>query len=142
MAPSRSTQCGHIDKTRPAPASRIGRESMRMQRTGVCLSAIIVLVLAMPALALADELTQRIQKDLVALGYDPGSTSGEVSTDTTIAIAKFQAQRGVGRLMSAVSRSAGRAGNYDLHRTADGLSAAARDLGLTEDEVAACQNPE
>jgi len=54
-------------------------------------------------------------------------------------------------LLSAVSRSASRSGNYDLARTtgdiysasatADDLSAAAKDLGLTDDDIAACQNP-
>ncbi len=61
-------------------------------------------------------------------------------------------KRGFGRLLSAVTREAYRAGDYDLARTtgdiysasatADDLSAAAEDLGLTEDEVAACQNPQ
>jgi hypothetical protein len=60
-------------------------------------------------------------------------------------------KRGFGRLLSAVTRTAGQAGNYDLARatgniysataTADDLSAAAKDLGLTEDDIAACQNP-
>lgn len=60
-------------------------------------------------------------------------------------------KRGIGRLLSAVSRTAAQQGNYDLYKTtsdvynanatADDLAAAARDLGLTEDEVAACQNP-
>jgi peptidoglycan hydrolase-like protein with peptidoglycan-binding domain len=60
-------------------------------------------------------------------------------------------KRGLGRLMSAVTRTAMRHGDYDLARTtsdiysasatADDLAAAAKDLGLTEDEVAACQNP-
>jgi peptidoglycan hydrolase-like protein with peptidoglycan-binding domain len=62
-----------------------------------------------------------------------------------------QKKRGFGRLLSAVTREATRAGNYDLARTtsdiysasatADDLSAAAKDLGLTEDDIAACQNP-
>lgn len=61
-------------------------------------------------------------------------------------------KRGLGRLMSAVTRTAAQHGNYDLARTtsdifsasatADDLAAAARDLGLTEDEIAACQNPQ
>ena len=61
-------------------------------------------------------------------------------------------KRGFGRLLSAVTREASRAGNYDVARTtsdiysasatADDLSAAAKDLGLSEDDVAACQNPE
>jgi len=60
-------------------------------------------------------------------------------------------KRGLGRLVSAVTRTASQVGNYALARTAsdvyyagataDDLSAAAKDLGLTEDEVAACQNP-
>jgi len=60
-------------------------------------------------------------------------------------------KRGLGRLMSAVTRTAMRGGNYDLARTtsdvydasatADDLAAAAKDLGLTEDDIAACENP-
>jgi hypothetical protein len=61
-------------------------------------------------------------------------------------------KRGIGRLVRAVTRTASRAGNHDVARaagdvyaanaTADDLSAAARDLGLTDDEVADCQNPQ
>ncbi len=60
-------------------------------------------------------------------------------------------KRGFGRLLNAITRTASRTGNYDLaqtagdvysaNATADDLAAAAKDLGLTEDEVAACQNP-
>jgi hypothetical protein len=60
-------------------------------------------------------------------------------------------KRGFGRLISAVTRTAGQTGNSDLYKTtsdvynasatADDLAAAAKDLGLTEDDVAACQNP-
>jgi hypothetical protein len=60
-------------------------------------------------------------------------------------------KRGLGRLVRAVARTAARVGNHDIGRvagdvyhanaTAEDLSAAAKDLGLTEDEVAACQNP-
>jgi peptidoglycan hydrolase-like protein with peptidoglycan-binding domain len=60
-------------------------------------------------------------------------------------------KRGLGRLMSAVVRTATRQGDYEMARTAndiyyagataDDLSAAAKDLGLTDDDVAACQNP-
>lgn len=42
-----------------------------------------------------DELTQRIQRDLVALGYEPGSISGEMTVDTAVAISKFQAENGL-----------------------------------------------
>lgn len=61
-------------------------------------------------------------------------------------------KRGFGSLLSAVSRTASGTGNYDIAETttdiysasatADDLSSAAKDLGLTEDDVAACQNPE
>lgn len=60
-------------------------------------------------------------------------------------------QKGLGLVMNAVKRTAARLGNFDLVRsvedvydagaTAQDLSAAAKELGLTEDEVAACQNP-
>jgi len=193
---------------------------MQSIKSRTSLYAFLACLIMLPLSASADELTQRIQKDLVALGYDPGTISGEVTDDTTAAIAQFQAERdmpvtgevspllagilgaevnkqrsgtapasagaaapaqaadpaalkaaqqaclqekvaaakesqkkkrGFGRLMSAVTRTASRAGNYDLARTAgdvyaanataDDLAAAAKDLGLTEDEVAACQNP-
>jgi len=60
-------------------------------------------------------------------------------------------KRGLGRLLSAVSRTASQGGNYDVARTtgdiysasatADDLAAAAEDLGLTQDDIAACENP-
>ena len=189
-----------------------------MQKTtGICsLISVAALTVGLSLPASADELLQRIQKDLVTLGYEPGNMDGEMDTDTTVAIAKYQAEhempvtgevsplfagiisaevdkqaaggnmaaaaapertpeelkaaqqaclqekiaaaqaaskkkRGFGRLLSAVSRTAGMGGNYDLARTtsdiystaatAEDLSAAAKDLGLTEDEVAACENP-
>ncbi len=164
--------------------------------------------------ALADVLTQRVQQDLVDLGYAPGNVEGEATTETAVAIAKYEAEhdmevtgavtpqlagilsaavsqqddalvvqgpeqdpavlreaqqaclqekvaasqasqkkkRGVGRLLSMVRREAARSANSDLYQTtndvyhanatAADLSAAAKDLGLTEDEVAACQNPD
>jgi peptidoglycan hydrolase-like protein with peptidoglycan-binding domain len=42
-----------------------------------------------------DPLVQSIQRDLRALGYDPGSTDGELSTATVVAISKFQAENGL-----------------------------------------------
>jgi len=55
--------------------------------------ALIALLVAFTApIALADELTEIVQKDLVALGYDPGNISGDLSTDTIVAISKFQAE--------------------------------------------------
>jgi len=59
-------------------------------------------------------------------------------------------KQGLGRLVSAVARNAGRFGGDAVTRvigeaqttraTADDLAAAARDLGLTEDDVAACSS--
>lgn len=55
--------------------------------------ALIALLVAFTAsIAMADELTEIVQKDLVALGYDPGNISGELSTATIVAISKFQAE--------------------------------------------------
>lgn len=172
--------------------------------------------LLMPA-AFADELTEIIQKDLVALGYDPGNTDGDATTDTVIAISKFQAEysldvtgqptpqlagiiksklsqktngsanmapahdpaaleqarqtciqekmaaaqeskkkkRGFGKLFSAAARTVTRFGGggalsdmsqttrdiYDANATAEDLKSAAKDLGLTEDDLEACRNP-
>ncbi len=60
-------------------------------------------------------------------------------------------KRGFGKLLSAAGRVASRLGNQDVARvtgdvhtagaTADDLAGAARDLGLTEDEIAECDNP-
>lgn len=60
-------------------------------------------------------------------------------------------KRGLGRLLSAVTRTASQYGNHEIaqttrdiysaNATAEDLAAAAKDLGLTDDEVAACQNP-
>lgn len=58
-------------------------------------------------------------------------------------------KRGLGRLMRAVTRNVGFDSGmtdtmndvYNANATAEDLAAAAKDLGLTEEEVAACQNP-
>lgn len=184
--------------------------------------------------AFADDLTRMVQTDLVTLGYDPGNTDGEATTQTIVAISKFQAEhdlavtgevtpqlagvikaqikkqgqpaaaaapavaarapasvpasasaaaqnpaalqaaqqaciqqkmearqeaqkkkRGFGRLLSAVSRTSSQFGGgglagdiartsneiYNVNATAEDLSAAARDLGLTEEELEECRNP-
>lgn len=175
------------------------------------------LILAAP-IAAADQLTQIIQEDLAALGYDVGETNGEMTTPTIVAISKYQAEnnlevtgeaspqlagvikaslknsapaaagsatppddaatlqaaqqaclqekiakaeekkkkkRGFGRLTSAITRTASRIGggstaqkiaqtSYDVYAvdaTAKDLEAAAKDLGLAEDDVEACRNP-
>ena len=64
-----------------------------MHRIAVLVLLILGLVLSQ-GLA-ADDLTRTIQKDLIALGYDPGNIQGEASTQTVIAISKFQAEHGM-----------------------------------------------
>ncbi len=189
------------------------------------LAAMLFAMALLPGLATADELTQVIQQDLAALGYDPGNTDGEASTKTVVAISKFQAEndldvtgepspqlagiikaairqqnspaaasqarptaapppqrdpaalqaaqqaclqekiaaaqeankqkRGFGSLMRAATRTAARFGGsdiaqaisrtsrdvYDVNATAEDLSSAAKDLGLSEDEIEQCRNP-
>jgi peptidoglycan hydrolase-like protein with peptidoglycan-binding domain len=182
----------------------------------------MLLAILLPPAASADDLTEIIQKDLVALGYEPGNISGEMSTETVVAISKFQAEnnldvtgepspqlagvikaqlkaknnggaqasasaaaaardpaalqaaqqacltekyeqaqasqkkkRGFGSLMRAVGRTAARFGGndfaremaqtsrdvYDVNATAADLDSAAKDLGLTSDDIEACRNP-
>ena len=183
-----------------------------------------LLTVSLPAAVNADELAQMIQKDLIALGYDPGNIQGEMSTQTVVAISKFQAEnnlevtgeaspqlagiikaklksgnspgstttpavaqpapardpaelqaaqqaclqekvaaaqaskkkkRGFGSLVKAVANTATRFGGsdlarqvsqtsrdvYDVNATADDWERAADDLGLTTDDIEACQNP-
>ncbi len=56
------------------------------------LAGLSVLSLFAAGLAVADDLTRMIQEDLAKLGYDPGPPTGESSTQTVVAIAKFQAE--------------------------------------------------
>lgn len=185
-------------------------------------------VFAWVNVAAADELTKIIQKDLIMLGYDPGNIQGEMSTETIVAISKFQAEnnlevtgeptpqlagiiksrmnpggaspsaasqaapavaaetampsdaqalqqarqaclqekmaeaaakkkkkRGFGSLMRAVTNTAVRYGGngiagdlaqtsndlYNANATASDWERAAKDLGLTTDDIEACQNP-
>lgn len=63
---------------------------MKIVNTFTMLSIVALATLANAPLVLADELVQMIQKDLVTLGYDPGSIDGELTTKTQIAISKFQ----------------------------------------------------
>lgn len=195
------------------------------------------LALTLSAPAIADELVEMVQRDLAAMGYDPGNIDGEVSGATLVAISKFQAEhglevtgeatpqlagiikaagrgryrpapngassaqpdampvvprvdpasrdmmaaaqdqmdlqarqeaclqekialakqrkkkkRGFGRLLRVAGRVAARTtlgvdvgqvtnDIYDVTATASDLSGAAKDLGLTEDDVEACRNP-
>jgi peptidoglycan hydrolase-like protein with peptidoglycan-binding domain len=192
----------------------------------------LLIVFFAPVAASADDLTKMIQKDLIALGYDPGNIQGEMSTETAVAISRFQAEhdmdvtgeatpqlagiikaklkdknnpaggmastpaaanaqpaaspqmdaatlqaaqqqclqekiaakqqsqkkkKGFGSLMRAVSNTAARFGGnsdlarqvnetssdiYNVNATAGDWERAAEDLGLTQDELEACQNPQ
>lgn len=187
----------------------------------------LLMALLLPAAVIADDLTKMIQKDLIALGYDPGNIQGEMSTETVVAISKFQAEndldvtgeaspqlagvikaklknnsspaaggasapvaasaqpadpaalqaaqqqclqekiaakekskkkkKGFGSLMRAVTNTASRYGGggdlarqvgetshdiYNANATAGDWEQAAEDLGLTQDELEECQNPQ
>ena len=192
------------------------------------LAIILLSVFALANVAAADELTKIIQKDLIMLGYDPGNIQGEMSTETIVAISKFQAEnnlevtgeptpqlagiikarmsqgstapaaasaaapavaaettmpsndqalqqarqaclqekmaaaeakkkkkRGFGSLMRAVTNTAVRYGGnglagdlantsrdlYDANATASDWDRAAKDMGLTREDIEDCQNP-
>lgn len=47
------------------------------------------------ATIMTDGLTKMIQESLVKLGYEPGSTDGELTKQTVVAISKFQASNGM-----------------------------------------------
>ncbi|MEM7502192.1 MAG: peptidoglycan-binding domain-containing protein [Pseudomonadota bacterium] len=52
----------------------------------------LLLTFLLPLAVNAEELVKMIQKDLIALGYDPGNIQGEISTQTVVAISRFQAE--------------------------------------------------
>ncbi|MEE4144867.1 MAG: peptidoglycan-binding protein [Halieaceae bacterium] len=192
-------------------------------------SALIILLLAgsQAGATLADELTQIVQQDLTALGYDTGGTDGNATTKTIIAVSRFQSEHGLevtgeitpqlagvikaamskqggssatppapaasttqispqqaqadlkarqqaclqqkvaaaeerarmksglGKLLSAVSRTASRFGAGDvatgistttsdassINATITDLEGAAKDLGISQSDIDACNNP-
>ena len=57
-------------------------------------TALLMIAAGAALAAEADDLTLRIEQDLVRLGYDAGAADGEETLDTTIAIAKFEAGHG------------------------------------------------
>ena len=177
----------------------------------------LLMAFLLPAAVVADDLTKMIQKDLIALGYDPGNIQGDLSTETIVAISTFQAEndlevdgqaspqlagiikarlkakngdaapapqamdpaqlqaardaclqekveaaqqankkkKGFGSLVRAVANTSSRFGGgdlarevsetsrdiYDVNATADDWERAAEDMGLTTDDIEACQNP-
>ncbi len=84
---------------------------------------VAVLAVFQAAMTFADELTQIVQRDLTALGYDTGGVDGKAGTKTAIAVSRFQAEQGLevtgeitpqlaGRIQAELSRqnSGGRSG--------------------------------
>ena len=188
---------------------------------------VIVLACSQIGLAQADELTQIVQQDLTAMGYDTGGTDGTATTKTIIAVSRFQSEHnlevtgeitpqlagvikatmskqsspatasnaaaaattqvspqqagadlkarqeaclqekvaaaedmarmksGLSKLFSAVSRTASRYGAGDVateistttsdassvNATITDLEGAAKDLGISQSDIDACQNP-
>ena len=56
---------------------------------------VFILASGHAANAAGDELTQIVQEDLTALGYDPGPIDGYPSTKTIIAVSRFQSENGL-----------------------------------------------
>jgi len=56
---------------------------------------IALLAILPPAMAVADELTQIVQRDLTAMGYDTGGVDGKAGTKTVVAVSRFQAEHGL-----------------------------------------------
>ena len=88
-----------------------------------------------------------------AAPQDPAALQAAQQTCLQEKMAAAQAsqkkKRGFGSLIRAVTRNVGYDSGvaetmndvYNANATADDLASAAKDLGLTEDDVAACQNP-
>jgi peptidoglycan hydrolase-like protein with peptidoglycan-binding domain len=70
-----------------APTGGAGAKKGALAGSGASASAALV--------GGGDPLVQSIQRDLIALGYDPGDANGEMSTPTIVAISKFQAENGL-----------------------------------------------
>ena len=83
-------------------------------------SAVFIAVLACSEaqLAFGDELTEMVQRDLTALGYDTGGVTGSASTRTIIAVSRFQAENNLeptgeitpqlaGVIQAAITRQSG-----------------------------------
>ena len=63
---------------------------MEIRKYIACL--VTVVFATIPVMAIADDLTMMIEKDLAALGYETGPVDGEETLETVIAISKFQAE--------------------------------------------------
>lgn len=63
-----------------------------MQKCHWLVICALVVGLASGAMAEDQDLVRTAQMELIGLGYDPGNIQGEMSTDTIVAISKFQAE--------------------------------------------------
>lgn len=63
-----------------------------MRHVASVLSICLFVSFAIGAAAAADELTKMAQEHLTQLGYETGTTDGEMNVTTAVAISKFQAQ--------------------------------------------------
>lgn len=66
-------------------------------------------------IAAEENLVQRIQLDLIALGYEPGDIKGELTTGTVVAISQYQAERGL-EVTGEASRALATALTAELQR--------------------------
>ncbi len=99
--------------------------------------------------ALGDELTQIVQTDLITLGYDPGQANGEASTQTIIAVSKFQAEHNLeptgeitpqlaGVIKAAITQRNAPAGTAQSAMAAPTYTAPAQDQATLQARQQAC----
>lgn len=107
--------------------------------------AVLVFILASghAVTASGDELTQIVQEDLTALGYDPGPVDGYPSTRTIIAVSRFQSENGLevtgeitpqlaGMIKAAMTKEGSSASSAEVASTVTPEQAAA-DLKLRQE---------
>lgn len=104
---------------------------------------VFVLASSHAVTASADELTQIVQQDLTALGYDPGPVDGYPSTRTIIAVSRFQSEHGLevtgeitpqlaGTIKATISKQGSSASSTEVASTVTPEQAAA-DLKLRQE---------
>ena len=112
----------------------------------------IVLACGYAGVSHADELTQIVQQDLTALGYDTGGVDGNPGTKTVIAVSRFQAEHGLevtgeitpqlaGRIKAAMSQggSAGSAQPANVSPAQAQADLKARQEACLQEKIAAAK---
>jgi len=66
-----------------------------MRKSLILLAGLFAAMVSMTAPAADQGLVKMAQQELSTLGYDPGTANGEMTTQTVIAISKFQAEQGM-----------------------------------------------